>query len=133
MYLTYDNTGKIVNYFQGPSFMWDVQPKDGGLFFIDVDDSMDITNMYVLSGNVMTRPTQATLLDKATLIANGIDVINITNAPDGIFTATNTSTGESVSGSISGNDTFLTTVKGTIKIKIEAFPYLDFTTTIEAI
>lgn len=97
------------------------------------EGNADLFTDYVSSESVLKKPTQATLLDKATLTANGIDVINITGAPYGIFTATNVVTGESVSGLINGSDTFETTVVGTYAIKIEAFPYLDFTTTIEAI
>ena len=41
-------------------------------------------------------------------------------------------TKDTISGEISGSDTFSTTIPGTYKIKIESFPYLDFEATIEA-
>ena len=88
---------------------------------------------YVKDGIITERPTQTTTTDKLTLIADGIDTITISNAPSGIFTAVNTATHETVSGAINGTDTFATTIQGTYTIRIESFPYLDFTATIEAI
>jgi hypothetical protein len=86
-----------------------------------------------VSNTITARPTQLTTLDKIILTADGVDVIAITNAPEGTFTATNAATHETVSGTINGTDTFATTISGTYKIKIESFPYLPFETTIEAI
>ena len=126
----YNSEGRILRSVSAPPDMLQIQIQEGEL---GVEGITNLETDYVLSGVITQRPTQATLLDKTTLTANGIDVIHITGAPDGIFTATNVVTGEMVSGSISGSDTFSTTVKGTIKIKIEAFPYLDFEATVEVI
>jgi hypothetical protein len=92
----------------------------------------DDTTQYVLAGVVTNKLTQQTALNKLTLTANGIDSIIITGAPIGTFTATNINTNETVTGPISGTDTFTTTVPGTINIKIESWPYLDFNAVIVA-
>jgi hypothetical protein len=105
---------------------------DAGEYFIETEGFKDDRYFYVLNWLVYPRPNQATALNKLTLTADGIDTITITNAPSGTFTATNTTTRETVTGPISGTDTFSTTVPGTIKVKIESWPYLDFEATIEA-
>ena len=125
----YNSEGRILRSVSAPPDMLQIQIQEGEL---GVEGVANLETDYILSGVITKRPTQTTLLDKAILTANGIDVINITNAPDGIFTATNVITGELVTGNINGSDTFETTVVGTYAIKIEAFPYLDFATTIEA-
>lgn len=130
-FVVYETNGKILRAGSCLDSDISLQPKD--ISESVIESTCNLETDYVLSGVITQRPTQATLLDKTTLTANGIDVIHITSAPDGIFTATNVVTGEMVSGSISGSDTFSTTVKGTIKIKIEAFPYLDFEATVEVI
>lgn len=88
---------------------------------------------YILNDLPELRPAQPTTLNKLTLTADGIDTITISNAPNGIFTATNTTTHETVSGAINGTDTFSTTIQGTYKIKIESWPFLGFEATINGI
>jgi len=86
----------------------------------------DLLTDYIYQGEVTLRTVQLTDINKPTLTADCLDTITITNAPSGTFTATNTATRETVTGPISGTDTFSTTVPGTYKIKIESWPYLDF-------
>ena len=81
---------------------------------------------------VIKRINQDTTLSKLTLIADGIDIITVSNCPNGLFTARNKITNEIIVGNISSTDTFSTTILGTYQIKIESFPYLDFEATIEA-
>ena len=98
-------------------------------------DTLDQQLQYVdrLSLLALYKPTQQTTLNKLTLTADGIDTITISDAPSGAFTATNAATHETVTGAINDTDTFSTTIPGTYSIKIESWPFLDFTTTIEAI
>jgi hypothetical protein len=126
----YNSAGKIVKVVLAPPDMLDMQVMEGefGLY----GDS-NIYTQYVDEGVVVDRPTQLTALDKLTLISNGTESITIASAPSGTFTATNTTTRETVTGPISGTDTFSTTVPGTYKIRIESWPYLDFETTITAV
>lgn len=134
MYLSYADNGRIHHYFTGPDFMWDAQPKDPTLLVLEVPDGEQplLTDKYIVDGQLVTRPTQATTVDKTTLVADGVDMITVSNAPMGTFTATHVKTDDKVSGDINATDTFSTTIPGTYKIKIESFPYLDFETTIEA-
>ena len=129
--IIYDSTGKILRNITAPPDMLQIQIQDGEFGLENVE--ADIYNDYVVSNTITPRPTQLTTLDKTTLTADGIAVITITNTPDGIFTAVNITTKDIVTGSMNGTDTFSTTIAGTYKITIEAFPYLPFETTIEAI
>jgi hypothetical protein len=95
-------------------------------------DTLNLTSMYLLEGSIVERPLQLSVLDKISMVANGIDTLQISNAPKGVFMAVNAETLESVVGVINGTDTFTTTIPGTYKIKIVSWPYLDFETTIEA-
>lgn len=88
---------------------------------------------YIDQGETTPRPTQLSTLNKLTLTADGLDTITISNTPTGTFTAVNLATRETISGAISGIDTFATTIAGTYTITIVAFPYLDFDITIEAV
>ena len=101
---------------------------------IITDIRADDPNVIYVSDNVVvSRPTQLTTLSKLTLTADGVDTVTISSAPSGIFTATNTTTRESVSGAINCTDTFATTIPGTYKIKVESWPFLSFEATINAI
>jgi hypothetical protein len=133
MYVLYNSLGKIVNAFQCPDFIWAAQDKGIGNSEITTDDAVSLADKYVSQGTLVTRPNQATVINRLTLLANGVDTVTISNAPNGTFTATNPATHETVNGPISGTDTFSTTVPGIYKIKIESWPYLDFETTIEAV
>lgn len=135
-FIVYGTDGKIIRIGFCQDDDVQLQPQNdqekviAGIANIDTDyiDESKV-DLYKL---VQPRPTQLTTLDKKVMLADGEDVINITNAPEGLFYAVNVVTGESVVGLINGIDTFETTIKGTYKITIESFPYLDFITTIEA-
>ena len=107
-----------------------LQKKDGEYALLGV---ADINAQYINQGEVQDRLTQPTTLNMSIFAADGIDLVIISNAPAGTFTATNTTTSEAVTGPISGSDSFATTVPGTYKIKIESWPYLDFNAEIVAI
>ena len=129
--IIYNSLGKIIRAIDAPESMLldQIHGLDEFLFYGDGNTKLD----YINENTLVPRPLQLTILNKTTLNADGLDNITITDAPDGTFTATNTTTRETVTGSISGSDTFSTTVAGTYEIKIESFPYLDFVTTVGAI
>lgn len=131
-FITYDKSnGKIVTIINSPEEFKSYYTSDAiGVIDFTGEAKKAQSNYYILNGEVVIRPVQDTILNKTTLNADGIDTIEITNAPTGIFTATNS---ETITGSISGSDTFATTIAGTYTITITSFPYLDFTATIEAI
>lgn len=125
-------TGKILRNVSGPENALTIQHNP------DVDENFiyGTTNgdSYILNGEITQRPTQSTTIDKTTLTANGVDVITISGAPtNATFTARNQTTGETVSGLISGSDTFSTAIAGSISFKIECWPYLDWTAIVEAV
>jgi hypothetical protein len=118
-------TGEILRSIEAPQDMLTIQAGLGESLLIISDMINDETN-YVSGGEILLRQAQGTTLNKLTLTADAIDTITLTNAPSGTFTATNTATRETVTGPISGTDTFSTAIPGTYKIKIESWPYLDF-------
>jgi hypothetical protein len=133
MRLIYDSsTGKIRATFQGPTIFLDIQPKELTELDLDIEDNTDVSLSYIVAGSLTARPVQATTIDKITIIANGTDAITITNSPSGIFTAINSDTADTVSGAISGTDTFSTTIVGSYTITIVSWPYLDYKATITA-
>lgn len=85
------------------------------------------------NSTVNLKTVQSTAIDKSTITADGIDAVLITNIPSGIFTAINTSTGNVITGAISGSDTFATTIAGTYHLTVTSFSYLDFNATVEAV
>jgi hypothetical protein len=121
--IIYNLTGKILRTISAPPDMLLMQKQVGE--FILYGTASNLTDC-ISQGEVTPRQTQLTMIDKSSITANGIDLITITNAPSGTFTATNTATRETVTGPISGTDTFSTAIPGTYKIKIESWPYLDF-------
>jgi hypothetical protein len=129
IYLYYDNKGKIVSTYTGPN----ISIQQTILPYVESEFPVDIKLHYILNSAVTKRPLNEVILDKKILAADGVDSIVFSNVAKGLFKAVNAITGETVSGEIDGTDSFSTTVTGTYKIKIEAFPYLDFETTIEAI
>ncbi len=132
--LIYDNTGKILKSLSMPPEFYSLQLNVNEFLYTKEVNLQDNLDLYFIVNNSLTiRPTQLTTLDKTTITANGVDIISITNAPDGTFTAVNTVTKDTITGPINGSDTFSTTIAGTYKITIVAWPYLDFETTIEAV
>lgn len=93
----------------------------------------NIDTDYLLDGVATKRLTPSVLVDKYQFAADGIDTVVFSNVPNGHFTAIHSVLGLMVEGDIEESDTFSTTIPGKYHIKIVAFPYLDFETTIEAI
>jgi len=125
-------TGEILKIVDMPEEFIPYQLNDNEAF-LEINEHVLDTTHYVLNGSVIPRPIQETKLSKTTLTADGIDIITITNAPDGTFTAVNVITKDTITGTINGLDTFSTTIVGTYNITVTAWPYLDFETTIEAV
>lgn len=86
---------------------------------------------YILNGEVLLRQNQSILLDKTTIIADGIDTVTISNMASGIISISNGV--DHVTGEVTGTETFSTNIVGTYYINISSFPYLLFKTSIEAI
>lgn len=96
--------------------------------YITVDESVDLTDKYVLNGALTQRPAQTTQVDKTTLTANGIDKVTITNAPANAVMEVNGQT-----ASCANPDYFSTEIAGTYELTVSVWPYIDFKTTITAI
>lgn len=135
------NTGKILRCVSVPP---DCLIQQAGLNEKAIVADMEVvdTLYYVDNDLCKLRPAQATICDKASIVANGIDSAVFTNTPKGLFSAIRLRNEsepfnyqdpeQSISGDINGTDTFSTTIPGTYKIKIISFPYLNFEATIEA-
>ena len=129
-YITYAENGRLLMFAQALTETLPINSMEVDNFEASF---LDTHYLDLADNTIKERPNQNTILNKLTLNADGVDAITITNFPNGLFTASNAKTGETVSGNISDTDTFSTTILGTYKIKIESFPYLDFKATIEAI
>lgn len=129
--ITYNSKGMITKNIVAPPDMLEMQVDEGD--FLLIGNHGDYHTEFVLDGVIINRTIQATTLNKLTLNADGMDVINISDSPLGTFTVRDITNKQILEGIIEGSDSFSTTIPGTYKIKIESFPYLDFEATIEAI
>lgn len=146
LYAIFDKSGLIKRTYFGPHITENTLDGESNVI---IDDSgfADPSRFYVENGIVTQRQKQETLIDKTTILANGVDVVTISNAPIGKFSATmiggnagaitdvgisNAQT-TSATGDIAGTDVFSTTAVGRYKIKIESFPLIDFEVEIDAI
>ncbi|CAB4169139.1 hypothetical protein UFOVP1516_88 [uncultured Caudovirales phage] len=129
--IIYDIHGAILRIVLAPSDMLEMQVGEGE--FLLRDQIGDYHTSYVVDNVVTDRPIQTTVLNKTTLNADGIDSIEFTNVPNAKIFISGKTRETSIVGEISGSDTFSTTIAGTYKVMIQAFPYLDFKTTIEAV
>ena len=112
--LIFSTAGKIIRNVSAPANMLQMQIQTDEFGIENVEANL-ITD-YVVNNSVTARPTQTTTLSKITITADGVDAISIENAPEGIFTAINTSTTDTVTGPINGSDTFSTTIVGSSSI-----------------
>lgn len=88
---------------------------------------------YVQNGLAVPRPVFNISLDKTTLLADNIDVINITGIPNNtVIDITNTETLEKLSETVSISDTFSTNDPGTYIMEFKNFPYISLKETIYA-
>jgi hypothetical protein len=94
----------------------------------------NISGYFIKDGEVVIRPTQAVLLNKLLLTADGTDSIKITGATSGsIMKVEGLLLDNTAEGICENPDTFSTEIPDTYTLTISCFPYLDFTATIEAI
>jgi hypothetical protein len=101
---------------------------------LETSDFIDIDKFYILSGELTAKPIQTTSLNKTTLLADGVDTIAVTNAPANChLLLRNKTTGETVEGTFSNTEEIFSTSAGTLELTFSCFPYLDLTTTVEAI
>jgi hypothetical protein len=134
-YITYDNNGRILVLAQTLTENLPINSMEVD----DFDESKLNTHYIDLSDSIIKeRPIQNTTLDKTRINADGIDFITISNTPiesyfySVLYDIKAVALSYEVSGIIDGIDTFSTTIPGKYIVRIEAFPYLDFETTIEA-
>ncbi|WP_024296637.1 hypothetical protein [Methylomicrobium lacus] len=127
----YDPSGKIYLTYSGQN---PGGQKNALSEYAWIEGSFDGDTYYIDAETPIIRPAQTTTLSKQSLVTDGVDAITISGAPvDAKFTAINMGTKESVTGIISGTDTFSTTVRGAIRLKVEKFPYLTWEATINAV
>lgn len=133
-YLTfYDTSGKICLTFSGEeSIVEQVKQVHANLFWYE--GIYDFREYYFLDDVPTLRPEQTTTIDKTEILANGTDILSISFAPmDAKFSAFNITKNSLLEGTFSENETFATTMTGTIRILIEKFPYKNFERIIYAI
>ena len=133
-YLTfYDSDGKICLTFSGEESIVE-QVKLSQVSLSSLEGFYDFREYYIEDSIAKLRPEQSTIVDKEEILANGIDVLTISSAPDNAtFTAFDITNNLQLSGTFSGSETFSTTKPGTIRILIEKFPYLPFEKIIYAV
>ncbi|WP_427501394.1 hypothetical protein ACQE3E_06745 [Methylomonas sp. MED-D] len=134
-YAVYEITsGSIVQTGTALETELDMQAIGWGEAYAVYAGEADRAMQYILAGEPVSRPAQATAIDKTIINADGVDVATITGAPtDAIFTAVNLTTGDGASGSIGETDGFSSAVAGTIVLTISKWPYLDWSVAVEAI
>ncbi|WP_426994441.1 hypothetical protein [Methylomonas sp. CM2] len=94
----------------------------------------DRSTDYMVDGEPVVRPAQATAIDKTAIAADGVDQATISGAPaDSDLTAVNLTTGDAVSGPINEIGQFATAIAGTILLTVSKWPYLDWSATVEAV
>jgi len=134
MYIIYlTSTGEILYLLLGneETLAANIQPGESSL---EHTDFIEMEKFYIMNGELTTKPTQTTSLDKTTLLADGVDTITITNAPASChLLLRNKTTGETVEGTFSNTEEIFSTSAGTLELTFSCFPYLDLTTTVEAI
>jgi hypothetical protein len=134
MYIIYlTSTGEILYLLIGneETLAANIQSGESSLEYTDF---IEMEKFYILDGEVTEKPTQTTSLDKTTLLADGVDTITITNAPANChLLLRNKTTGETVEGTFSNTEEIFSTSAGTLELTFSCFPYLDLTTTVEAI
>lgn len=128
--IIYDITGKILRTVSAPIEMIEMQKQENEFL---IYGNADISSQYIKDGEVTDKLTQETTIDKATLVADGIDYITISNSPIGTVYVIDTINKKSINAAIQSTETFSTTIPSTYKLWVEAFPYLDFEAIIEAI
>ncbi len=131
-----DLNGQIIGFVQanGNSIVCCI-PVDAEVFGSLANDANAGASYYYdfTQKSLLARPANPTTLDKTTLTANGVDAIQLSHAPaNSTLTALNLTSGNQISGSISGADSFTSTMKGQIKLTVSCWPYLDFVQTITA-
>lgn len=128
--IIYDITGKILRTVSAPIEMIEMQKQENEFL---IYGNADISSQYIKDGEVTDKLIQETTIDKVTLVADGIDYITISNSPIGTVYVIDTINKKSINAAIQSTETFSTTIPSTYKLRVEAFPYLDFEAIIEAI
>lgn len=97
-----------------------------------IDGTYDYNQKYFLNNSPTDRPIMTISLNKASILADGIDTLTISSIPEGAILRIKGETffvEEIVSGGI---ETFLTNSTGNYIIEVEKFPYITFKGTFNA-
>ena len=98
-----------------------------------IDGYFDDADYYILNYEATLRPDNPATLTSSTIAASGEDTISLTNLPDPC-TITYTGPGFELTGEATGGTAeFTTDAAGEHKIKVEAWPYLDWEGTFNAV
>jgi hypothetical protein len=134
MYIIYlTSTGEILYLLIGneETLAANIQSGESSL---EHTDFIEMEKFYILDGELTAKPTQTTSLNKITLLADGVDTITVTNASVNCHLLLhNKTTGETVEGTFSSTEEIFSTSTGILELTFSCFPYLDLTTTVEAI
>lgn len=88
---------------------------------------------YINNETPILRPSQSTNVNKVKIKADGIDFIQISNAPDNtIIKIKNLESGELLEGIFSNNEIFVSEEPGCYKLEFTCFPYKPYSVIIYA-
>jgi len=134
-FVVYDaSTGNIVSFSNNDADA-SLYESPGYAVVTEVGDILSqIHLLYVVGGELISRPQHPCQIDTTTIMADGSDAVTLSGVlPNSMLILSHIDTGEEISGPISGTDTFTTTVVGRYKLRIKCWPYLDREEIIDAV
>jgi len=118
-YTKYNIDGKILQTVSCPAFLRDAQVQTGELI---IDGDCDTRNDYIKDGKITKRPAMSTVIDKTTITADTSDKATITKVPKGTkVIIAGVDQGTCDDGTVEIKADF----KGSYKVKLVCWPYLD--------
>jgi hypothetical protein len=125
-YVVHDQNGMIVRTGSAPEGMISIQAGTGEYA---IEAAGDDLTQYVVGGAVTDKPAMPVSIDKTTVSADGIDLATISGIPVGALCRV-----ASIAEAVVNDGTIELTFDnpGDYEITIIAFPYLDYTVTINA-
>ena len=131
--ITYkEENGRIVGQFSCPSNVIHSQHM-AGEDYLEASANIRLDYVNVETRQVTPRPTLLTTFSKAEIAADTTDVTTLTDLPDPC-TITYMGPGINITQEVTGGTAeFTTDTPGTHTVKVEAFPYLDWEGTFDAV
>lgn len=118
-----ETTGEITGYLTCPENHLEVNLEPGESFYEGEANMSD----YILNGVAIPRPESPVVINKNIITADTVDNIVISNIPEGAtITLIDPEYCLHTKQIFGGSETFNTDLIGAHKIKIEAFPHLDW-------